>query len=195
MCTVRLFVWSSRPRARTTFRSLSIGVVFKVFVMCLPTARLAAQPSIPPGARIRLSIGPQGHRLTGVFQELSRDSITFRRGGAINRLSFDDIRSFERSLGRGGQGKKGAIIGLVASSALATAAVVYGTVTATSGTDAPSEVAFLLVGAAGAAGAGIGFIIGSGFRWETWQSVALSSPTTKTSGRLRGLQLGFQIQL
>lgn len=145
----------------------------------LATAPLPAQ--MVEGSRIRVTVEPNGKRLVGVLMRQSRDSIAFRHQGAVLQMPLQEVRQLEHSLGRGSEGRKGALIGLIATSAVASGIIVYGTLTAQSGTEAPTGLAFVALGVIAGAGAGVGFVIGSGFKWESWQIVSRSGSTNQGS--------------
>jgi len=174
---------SSSPRSLLLFLA----------AVSLPTVPLSGQ--LLEGSRIRVTAEPNGRRVVGTLMRWSRDSIAFRRHGEVLQMPLRGVRHLEQSLGRGTEGRKGALIGLIATSAVASAIIVYGTLTAKSGTEAPTGLAFLALGVVAATGAGVGFLIGSGFTWESWQTIPVSGSAKHSSRSPHTVLVGLRIQL
>jgi len=154
----------------------------------LVVSPLPAQLIPQSGDRVRVSLETDHHRVVGVFGGQQKDSVRIR----LSRtrwvtIANPDVARVEISFGRGSYGKKGAVVGFVA-----TAAVLLGyTVAFAQESDAPGAVNFLSLGVFSLAGAGIGFVIGSAVRWESWQATTFQAGPNSPSRRSLGLGVRF----
>ena len=143
-----------------------------LLLQLLVASPLSAQLVPRNGDRIRVSLEPNNHRVVGFMGEQEKDSV--RIGPSRTRwvtIAKTDVAKVEISLGKGSYGKKGAVVGFVT-----TAAVLLGyTVAFAQESDAPGAVNLLSLGVFSLAGAGIGFVVGSAIRWESWQATTFQT--------------------
>lgn len=195
-----------RGRGATARRSLAArigtGAWFLVSFGCLLPAGAAAQVFLPPaGARVRVTLA-SSEKLVGTLAGAHRDTLLVRPVDAqeARALPLGTLTRLEVSRGIHSRTGRGALIGLVGGAAAGAAGGMIacaGGNCVHNGEDLTTLVPVALGIGTGVLGAGVGALLGSGVRGESWATVPLprSHASLNLRGRPEGLRLALTLRL
>jgi len=191
-----MFTLSARP--------VALGLITWIGFCLGPDAASAqGRESIEPGTRVRLTVpcsagAPQtGQRFSpectsvAEFVRALGDTLTVTSDGSVARHDLGTVRRLEVSRGYTSHRLAGGVIGLVIGAGITYFVVNQGGSTAPCDQSAnqdslrPIECAGL-VALGGAAGAGLGVVIGGLFRSERWEQIPIESLRLSMTTRGRG---------
>jgi hypothetical protein len=181
-------------------QSVRLGALMVIGLMVAPVATIAAQqaPPVKAGDRVRvIAPGVSGSPFVGAVVALEADSLVVHDSMDTWRLSLASVEKVDLSQGRKSHALLGAGIGFVVGGGVAIAVLYTGGSTSLCDQSANQDAmnsgeCIGLTALGGAAGAGLGAIIGGLIRTERWQNIPLErlrvSLSPQAGGRL-GLAL------
>ena len=186
--TFHMGSWPQLTRGGRMREGLARGSLIVALGLAQPAAQLSAQAYEADSARIRLTLRPDRRSAIGVLVWVTPDSIRLlTRPGGEAAFSRADVIVAERSLGRKGSSRTGALVGL----GLTLGAVIVETVRSPYGSDVSFGVGLFSLALIGGVGAAAGATVGGLITSERWQATSFAGQSTLGPPSLgRSLVLG-----